>query len=463
MTKKTKAGDSVSVDSRAREQEQEVAAVWVDRSTLTPWKENPRKNQKAIAKVAASIKRFGFGSPILARAGGEVIAGHTRLLAAESLGLHRVPVRYLDLDPAEAHLLALADNKLGEIAEWDDALVASILSKYGLEDAALAGFDSKELDRLAAEFMPDEEGDSEPVEPSDELANKWNVARGDVWILEGDGQGHVLMCGDCREAADVSRLLGGALVNVAFTSPPYAAQREYDKESGFKPIKPDAYADWFEAVQANVRSNLAPDGSWFVNIRAHAEDGERHLYVHDLVIAHKRAWGWMFVDDLVWIRSGVPGSWPNRFKNGWEPVFHFAANKAIKFRPEAVGHRSDATFTTIVQTKGSTGSGFTAAQKGAVIAEGNGIALPRNVIDVTTEGDIGVDHPAIFPVGLPRWFINAYSDAGDVIYDPFGGSGTTLLAAAQSQRSGYAMELSPKYCSVAIERLVREGMKARKA
>lgn len=135
----------------------EPAAVWVEIKSLKPWDRNPRKNQPAIKPVADSIKRFGFGAPILARrADGEIIAGHTRILAAESLGLARVPVRYLDLDPAEAHLLALADNKLNEKAEWDDAEVGRILSEYGLEDAALAGWDSAELDKMAAEMVGDD-------------------------------------------------------------------------------------------------------------------------------------------------------------------------------------------------------------------------------------------------------------------------------------------------------------------
>ena len=131
----------------------EPAAVWVARSSLHAWADNPRKNDgEPVAKVAASIKRFGFASPIIARSNGEVIAGHTRLKAAEVLGLERVPVRYLDLDPAEAHLLALADNKLNEEAEWHSAAVASLLSDYSLDDAALAGWDSDDLEKLANEL-----------------------------------------------------------------------------------------------------------------------------------------------------------------------------------------------------------------------------------------------------------------------------------------------------------------------
>jgi len=151
----------------------EPAAVWVDIKSLKPWDRNPRKNQPAIKPVADSIKRFGFGAPILARrADGEIIAGHTRILAAESLGLTRVPVRYLDLDPADAHLLALADNKLNEKAEWDDAEVARILSEYGLEDAALAGWDSAELDKMAADIAGDRT--QEPLD-EDRYRNQYAV------------------------------------------------------------------------------------------------------------------------------------------------------------------------------------------------------------------------------------------------------------------------------------------------
>lgn len=132
----------------------EVAAVWVDIKDLKRWADNPRRNEKAVPKVMASMKRFGWGAPILARkADGEIIAGHTRLSAAEALGMTRAPVRFLDLDPADAHLLALADNKLNEVAEWDDAAVARILSDYGLDDAEIAGWDSAALDKMAADLV----------------------------------------------------------------------------------------------------------------------------------------------------------------------------------------------------------------------------------------------------------------------------------------------------------------------
>lgn len=128
----------------------ESAAVWVDIAQIKPWANNPRKNENAVAKVAASIKRFGFGSPILARsADNEIIAGHTRYAAAQSLGLTRVPVRFLDLDPAEAHILAIADNKTAEIAEWDDEMLGAVLNQLQAEDLLNGtGFTRDELDKM---------------------------------------------------------------------------------------------------------------------------------------------------------------------------------------------------------------------------------------------------------------------------------------------------------------------------
>ena len=108
------------------------AAVWMPIGDLVPWEKNPRRNDDAVGKVAESIQRFGFSAPIVARqADRKVIAGHTRLRAAHKLGLHEVPVRLLDLSEADAQLLALADNRLGEIAEWDDEALARVRPTSG--------------------------------------------------------------------------------------------------------------------------------------------------------------------------------------------------------------------------------------------------------------------------------------------------------------------------------------------
>ena len=111
--------------------------------------------------------------------------------------------------------------------------------------------------------------------------------------------------------------MAGARANIVITSPPYATQREYDPSSGFKPVRPDEYVAWYTDVEANAAAILASDGSYFLNIKEHADEGERSLYVKDLVIAHRRQWGWRFVDEFCWRKTdnGVPGGWNNRFKN----------------------------------------------------------------------------------------------------------------------------------------------------
>lgn len=139
-------------------QTMKAAATWEDISSLTPWDKNPRHNAAAIEQVRKSIERFGFSSPIIARQQDRVIiAGHTRHQAALKMGLDKVPVRFLDLDPAQARALALADNRLGEVAEWDDGMLAQVLAELEAESVDLDGLGWS--DEELAELM-DEGADS---------------------------------------------------------------------------------------------------------------------------------------------------------------------------------------------------------------------------------------------------------------------------------------------------------------
>jgi site-specific DNA-methyltransferase (adenine-specific)/site-specific DNA-methyltransferase (cytosine-N4-specific) len=257
---------------------------------------------------------------------------------------------------------------------------------------------------------------------------------------------HRLLCGDCREPASWARLLGGVKANGVFTSPPYAEQRK--EQYGGTPAA--EYVAWWEAVQANVKAHLAPDGSFFVNIKPHCEAGERVLYVFDLVLAMKRQWGWLYVDELCWKKNGLPGGFANRFKNDFEPVYHFALQAHIKFDAQAVGHPSDS-----IRVY-EHGASF--AAHGNITVEGDfksGIARPGNVIEV---GGSEGQHAAAFPVALPDFFVRAYSDAGDVWVDPFCGSGTTIVAAHKNGRRGMGIEMLAKYAAVICERLQGMGL-----
>jgi DNA modification methylase len=406
---------------------------------------------------------FGVNAPILIDPAGNIIAGTGRYLAAMKLGLEMVPVVVLDhLSEIQKRAYVLADNKLAELGGYDDELLASQLAELRDADIDLQvlGFNDEELSTLLAKVDPsDVEADVEedipapPVEPVTRAGDIWGVGR------------HRLICGDCRDAEVVARLFDGALAGMVFTSPPYATQREYDPSSGFQPVRPDEYSEWFQPIAANIATVLAPDGSYFLNIKEHAEDGERSLYVKDLVIAHRREWEWRFVDELCWRKTdnGVPGGWNNRFKNAWEPIFHFCRQTQIKFRPQEVGHASEDCFDYSPNNpKSTSGSGLlgtgargaSAGKAGADDSAGRheGIARPSNVIEVKTESSQGT-HSAPFPRPLVEFFVKAFSDTGDIIFDPFLGSGTTMAAAEVLGRIGYGIEISPAYCDVALRRI----------
>ncbi len=434
---------------------------------LVPYSRNARTHSaEQVAQIAASIVEFGFTNPVLVDSTDGIVAGHGRLLAARKLGLAEVPVIVLDhLSATQRRAYILADNKLALNAGWDEAMLREEMSSLEADgfDLAVVGFSDEELRELlegAAATATEDAAAAEGAVP--EPPAQPVTVPGDVWLIGP----HRLICGDCRDGNTIRALFGDSLAHVAITSPPYAAQREYDTSSGFKPVPPDEYVEWFRAVAAGVRSVLAPDGSFFLNIKEHADEGERDLYVMDLVIAHRRQWGWRFVDQFCWRKTdnGVPGGWPNRFKNAWEPVFHFCRQPAIKFCAEAVSHASDDCFDYSPDNpKSTSGSGLlgtgprghAAGQPGAEDGAGrhSGLARPSNVIEVKSESSQG-SHSAPFPRALVEFFIKAFSDAGDVVFDPFMGSGTTMAAAHLLDRKGYGCEISPGYCDVILRRMM---------
>jgi len=436
--------------------------IWpVDR--LVPYARNARTHSpEQVAQIAASIVEFGFNAPILVDSHAGIIAGHGRMLAARKLGLAEVPVVVLDhLSDTQRRAYILADNKLAENAGWDEKVLAAELAdleRDGL-DLKLVGFSDQELEVLLADSgdgPPPEDEEQIPEAPADPVTRP-----GDVWLIGS----HRVVCGDCRDPSVVARLFDGGKATLVVTSPPYATQREYDPASGFKPIPPEKYVGWYRAVADAIAAILVSKGSYFLNIKPHAEDGERSLYVMDLVLAHRRKWGWRFVDEFCWRKTdnGVPGGWGNRFKNAFEPVYHFCRQQQIKFHPEAVGHVSEDCFDYDAHNpKSRSGSGLlgcgargpAAGKHNAADANGHfkGIARPSNVIECKAEGGQG-SHSAPFPRALVEFFVLAFTDAGDIVYDPFTGSGTTIAAAHMHGRVGYGSELSPAYCDVALRRL----------
>lgn len=390
-------------------QADDPAAVWVARSSLHAWADNPRKNDgEPVAKVAASIKRFGFASPIIARLNGEVIAGHTRLKAAEVLGLERVPVRYLDLDPAEAHLLALADNKLNEEAEWHSAAVASLLSGYSLDDAALAGWDSDDLEKLADELgalepreVTEDEVPEVPVTPTTKL--------GDLWLL---GE-HRVLCGDSTKAEDIVRLMAGAKADLWLTDPPYGVAYESagrrGKDNQHEEIQNDSrpldeMATFWERAASLAYESCSDSSSyyWFA-----CQGGDQMMMMMSISRAK-----WRVRHELIWVKDQmVFGRCDYHYKH--EPILY--------------GWKQDGTHE------------WKADRKQVSVLE----------FDRPKRSD---EHPTMKPVGLVAYLLNNNTTSGDAVLDTFLGSGTTLIAAEQLGRRCYGMEISPVYCDVIVKR-----------
>jgi DNA modification methylase len=419
---------------------------------LEPAPYNPRTiGKKALDGLRASVKRFGLVQPLIVnKRTGHVVGGHQRLKLLADEGVEETQVIVVDLGDRDEKALNVSLNNKHITGDFTDDL-QDVLSGLDVE------LDIGELviDPLWA-GPKDGAGDDEK-RGGDEIPHlaPERAKPGDVFELGA----HRMMCGDCRNASDVAKLFGDERAAIAFTSPPYASQRKYDESSGFKPIRPDEYVEWFDAVQANVRAILADDGSWFVNIKEHVEKGQRVLYVKDLALAHARKWGWLFVDEFAWTKHGVPGKCSTRLKNAWEPVFQFANKRASRVRHDSIGRRSaNACSYSPSNKKTSTGASLLSAS-----AKGKhyGRSLPSNVVNV--ESSNGSLHSAAFPVGLPDFFIRAFTDAGGIVFEPFSGSGTTIIAADRNERRCFAMEISPKYCDVALERWENEtGKKARK-
>ena len=414
-------------------------------SALTRFPGNARRGN--VAEIRKSIRRHGQYRAIVVRDcpdGLVILAGNHTRDALEAEGHESARCEVITCTDDEARRVAIADNRLAELGGYDDDALVELLS-YLDEDYEGTGWAEEDVLALLApdpeEVPPQGKPDSTPEPPVEPV-----TVKGDIWALGP----HRVICGDCRDFETVTKLLDGRAVNLAFTSPPYADRRKYDESSGFRPIPPDEFTDWFEDVQANVRAHLAEDGSWFVNIKESAEDGQRHLYVKDLTIAHVRRWGWMFVDELCWVdsRNGFPGHFPNRFKDAWEPVFHFAASGKIKFDALANGHESENVV--VYDAAAHPHMDETGYHVDGERTFKEGIARPSNVISLPAGGD--GTHSAAFPVALPQWFVRAYSDPDDAVFDPFMGSGSTLIAAHQENRIAYGCEISPAYCDVIAKR-----------
>jgi len=263
---------------------------------------------------------------------------------------------------------------------------------------------------------------------------------------------YLIYHGDCIEL--IPDKISRNSVALIVTSPPYADQRKNE----YGGIHPDQYVDWFLARSGVFYDVLKDSGSFVLNIKEKAIKGEKHPYVLHLILSLRQQ-GWKLVDEYVWHKKNCyPGKWPNRFRDSWERLLHFTKNTKFKMNQESVmvpmGDWAESRLQNLSETdeirdESKSNSGFGKQVSNWI---GREKAYPTNVLHLATEcGYKG--HPATFPVSIPKWFIKLFTDPGDLVLDPFAGSGTTLVAALDENRRSIGIDTERKYCDLMHERI----------
>jgi len=267
-----------------------------------------------------------------------------------------------------------------------------------------------------------------------------------------EGKKEILL-GDCLE---LMKNIPDNSIDMVFTSPPYAERRK----TTYGGIPENDYVDWFLPIGAEIKRILKPTGSFFLNIKPHTNKGERSLYVYDLVCQLKRETGFMFVEEYCWTKNAFPGSLKGRFKNAFEPVYHFTKGNPnqITFNPIACGTpmKEESIARTYRKQCGEpkNGSGMTGMNTTNI--RNLEFARPSNVINVNNVSNQFSDkqlHPATFPEGLVEFFVKSFTNENDIVLDPFGGSGTTGIVCKNHKRQFILMEKQQEYFELIQKRV----------
>jgi len=354
---------------------------------------NARKHgEKNLAAIKSSLQRFGQQKPIVVDANGVVRAGNGTLAAAKALGWKEIAIVRSPLSGSEATAYAIADNRTSELAEWDDDVLSQTLAALQIEDEELAlasGFDAKEIDAL---LSPDEVKEDEVPEPPVDPITK----SGDLWIL-GD---HRLLCGDSTKSEDVDRLMNGEKAGMVHTDPPYGISYQSNrrtKSAEFEVLENDdrVLTEWIEpAIRSSegwvfIWTTWKVLEQWFPVVKPFGN-------LSNLVVWSKGGGG---IGDL-----------KKTFSTDYEIAFVF--NRGAELRGKRIGS---------VWSFGKDAAG-------------------------------NYEHPTQKPVALASEAIAKTTVKSCTVYDPFLGSGTTLIAAEQLGRKCYGMEISPQYCDVIVKR-----------
>jgi DNA modification methylase len=252
-----------------------------------------------------------------------------------------------------------------------------------------------------------------------------------------------LYLGDCQE---VLKKLPSNSVDLIFTSPPYADQRK----NTYGGIQPDKYVEWFLPIASELLRVLKPSGSFVLNIKERVVEGERSTYVMELILEMRKQ-GWLWTEEYIWHKKNCyPGKWPNRFRDAWERLLHFNKSKHFHMYQDEVmvpmgdwakSRLKNLSATDKRRDESKVGSGF-----GKNISNwlDRSKAYPTNVLHLATECS-NKNHSAAFPEELPEWFLKLFTRPGDVVLDPFMGSGTTNKVAQRMGRHSVGIEIMPAY------------------
>ncbi|HVG29284.1 MAG TPA: site-specific DNA-methyltransferase [Pyrinomonadaceae bacterium] len=267
-------------------------------------------------------------------------------------------------------------------------------------------------------------------------------------VIEHDAWKNSIINGDCLE---ILRGAPSGFVDLIVTSPPYADSRK----NTYGGIHPDKYVEWFLPISEQLKRVLKDDGSFVLNIKEKAVEGERHTYVLQLILGLKSQ-GWLWTEEYMWHKKNcAPGKWSNRFRDAWERCLHFTKQRKFNMYQEAVmvptGDWAKSRLKKLSETDKSrdnskVGSGF-----GKNISNwiGREMAYPSNVLHLATECG-NKNHSAAFPKELPAWFIKLFTKEEDCVLDPFAGSGTSCRAAYELNRNYLGIELKQDYFRLAL-------------
>ncbi len=411
------------------------------------WRTHPPEQIDALTGV---ISEVGWaGACLFNETTGRLIDGHARKKVAVEQGAERVPVLVGSwTEEQEAKILASLDP-IGAMAGADATKLDALLSSISTDNAGLSSLlESLAHDNPIPEVLPEPGagGDEFDTTPAD---GPTRCQPGDVWLIGGK---HRLLVGDCTDKAEVERMMNGVKVGLCFTSPPYAQQRDYGEKAKEK------VQDWYALMcGAFAAIPMTDAGQVLVNLGLVHRDGEWVPY-WDGWIEWMRAQGWRRFGWYVWDQGpGMMGDWSGRFAPSHEFIWHFNREsvkpvKARECKYAGASHRGG----------GQRDEGGTVKPR----SEGHDViqshAIHDSVFRVNRQGaKAGAEgHPAPYPIGLPTLAIQSWP--GDV-FDPFLGSGTTLIAAHRLGRVCYGCEIEPKYADVILRRAEAEGLTVEKA